>query len=131
MALHHVEINVTDLAKSKEFWRCLLCDWFGYHVYQEWPKGISFKQSQTYLVFIQADPVYVVAGYLRRRTGLNHLAFYAPSREFIDQLSQEIFMKKIKILYGSPLTNDGNYSLFFEDSDRIKIEIVYSNQNQD
>lgn len=130
MVLHHVEINVSELETSKKFWRWLLCDRLGYQVFQEWRDGISFKHDQTYLVFVQADPTHAAAGYHRRRIGLNHLAFHAQSKELVDQFAQDIDQKGIKALYGSPIHDGDNYSLFFEDSDRIKIEIVYSDKNR-
>ena len=65
--------------------------------------------------------------YHRCRTGLNHLAFHAESREFVDLMTIELKNKKIKILYEEKHPFAGGedyYALFFEDPDRIKIELV-------
>ncbi|KHF36765.1 hypothetical protein CM49_01071 [Paenibacillus sp. P1XP2] len=72
--LHHVEINVSELGRSREFW-----EWFltrlGYELYQDWDQGFSFKHGKTYLVFVQTEERFLDAPYHRKATGLNHLAF--------------------------------------------------------
>lgn len=40
--LHHVEIYVSDLVRSTEFWKWLL-ERFGHQQYQKWESGISFR----------------------------------------------------------------------------------------
>ncbi len=124
MALHHIEIYVSDITKSASFWAWLLCEKLGYEVFQKWPQGISFRFNESYLVFVQSDPKHIGAGFNRCRIGLNHLAFHAPSKEFIHSLARELVRKNIKMLYDSPIMDSDNYALFFEDPDRIKVEVV-------
>ena len=124
--LHHVEINVTDLQRTIKFWNWFLKE-IGYEVHQKWDMGISWKYQSTYLVFVQADKKYIEAGYHRSRVGLNHLAFHAVSREQVDWFTDKLKEKNIPILYQDrhPFAGgNGHYAVFFEDPDRIKVELV-------
>lgn len=124
--LHHVEINISDLNRSREFWGWLLTE-LGYHPYQEWDSGISWKQGATYLVFVQTEERFLAHPYHRRRTGLNHLAFHATSRQQVDDMASELKRKGIAVLYEDKYPNaggPGHYAVFFEDPDRIKVELV-------
>jgi catechol 2,3-dioxygenase-like lactoylglutathione lyase family enzyme len=65
--------------------------------------------------------------YHRSRVGLNHLAFHAASREQVDQITRKLKEKGISILYKDkhPFAGgDSHYAVFFEDPDRIKVELV-------
>lgn len=124
--IHHVEINVSNLGKTIEFW-----DWFltelNYQQYQKWEKGISWKLDHTYLVFVQTEDRYLHAGYHRSQIGLNHLAFHAQSRKQVDEMTKKLKEKGVPILYldRHPFAGGENYyALFFEDPDRIKVELV-------
>jgi len=124
--LHHIEINVSDLKKSAEFWGWFLRK-FGYSEFQRWDQGMSWRLDDTYLVFVQVEDRFKDVPYHRRRAGLNHLAFYADSRAAVDSLTEELRTKGIKILYqdahpyaGGP----GHYAVYFEDPERMKVEVV-------
>jgi catechol 2,3-dioxygenase-like lactoylglutathione lyase family enzyme len=124
--LHHVEIYVSNLSKSVEFWGWLLPE-LGYERYQKWDSGISWKHQETYLVFVQAEERYLDVPYHRCRAGLNHLAFHGNSREHIDKITEALLDKGIQILYKDKHPYAGGkdyYAVFFEDPDRIKVELV-------
>ncbi|MFZ5950641.1 MAG: VOC family protein [Candidatus Rifleibacteriota bacterium] len=125
-SLHHVEIYVSNLQKSIEFWSWLLCDKLGYSSFQKWDQGQSFILGQTYLVFVQAEERFLDVAYHRCRTGLNHLAFKASSPEKIDELNRELMQRGCKMLYPDRYPHaGGNYhAVFFEDPDRIKVEVA-------
>ncbi len=121
--LHHVEINVSDLKKSRIFY-----DWFlaelGYKLYQEWEKGFSYRKENTYLVFVQTEPKHLDQAYHRCQTGLNHLAFHA-DKDLIDKIAKQLPEKGIVLLYPDQhpyAAGPEAYALFMEDPDRIKIE---------
>lgn len=79
------------------------------------------------MVFVQTEIEYLDKGYHRKRIGLNHLAFHAQSRSEVDRIAQLIQMKGMTLLYPErhPDENDSDYyALFFEDPDRIKVELV-------
>ncbi|ASF39068.1 MULTISPECIES: VOC family protein [Halobacillus] len=124
--LHHVEIYVSDLEKSESFWGWFLEE-LGYHSYQKWEQGHSWKLGETYLVFVQTEDKYLDVAYHRCRTGLNHLAFQASSRERVDEMTKMLKEHNIKILYENQHPFAGGedyYAVFFEDPDRIKVEFV-------
>lgn len=125
--IHHIEIYVSDLKKTILFWEWLLTKKFTYEIYQQWDSGISFKLGETYIVFVQTEKKYLSNSYNRKNTGLNHLAFHCSSKEFVDTLTKELKEKNINILYTDkhPYAGGENYyAVFFEDPDRIKVEVV-------
>lgn len=124
--LHHVEINVADLNRSIAFWGWFLEE-LGYTPFQEWENGKSWKLADTYLVFVQTEERFLDVPYHRSRVGLNHLAFYAESREHVDNITRKLKEKGIKILYEDRHPFAGgkeHYAVFIEDPDRIKVELV-------
>jgi catechol 2,3-dioxygenase-like lactoylglutathione lyase family enzyme len=118
--LHHIEIYVSDLERSTKFWGWFLQE-MGYVPYQEWEKGRSWKLADTYLVFVQAEEKYLDIPYHRCRVGLNHLAFYASSREDVDRMTAKLQERNIPILYQDKHPFAGgahHYAVYFEDPDR-------------
>lgn len=124
--LHHVEIYVSDLDKSVEFWAWFL-ERLGYTPYQAWDAGRSWRLGPTYLVFVQTAEPYTDVAYHRKRTGLNHLAFHAESRAQVDAVTEELRARGVRILYENMHPYAGgrdHYAVYFEDPDRIKVELA-------
>jgi catechol 2,3-dioxygenase-like lactoylglutathione lyase family enzyme len=124
--LHHLEINVSNLSKTIEFWEWFLTE-LGYQPYQKWDSGISWKHGETYIVFVQTDERFLDIPYHRSRVGLNHLAFHAVTRKQVNQITTRLKEKGVNILYQEkhPFAGgDTHYAVFFEDPDRIKVELV-------
>lgn len=124
--LHHVEIYVSELERSVRFWGWLL-ESLGYEPFQKWDEGQSWKLGETYIVFVQVQPRFAEPGYHRCRVGLNHLAFHARSREHVDELTDQLRERGVRILYGDRHPHAGGseaYAVYFEDPDRIKVEVV-------
>lgn len=95
--LHHIEIYVSDLNRSSEFWAWFLGH-LGYEQYQKWESGVSFKLGDTYLVFVRAN-----------------------------LLRQELLSRQVPLLYADRYFNRSDSiknALYFEDPDRIKVEVV-------
>lgn len=125
--LHHVEIYVSDLEKSTQFWSWLLCEHLAYHEFQKWDGGISYKLGETYIVFVQAQQRFLDTPYHRCHVGMNHLAFHGRSKEHIANFTAELEKRGVAILYKDKHPHAGgpdSYMVFFEDPDRIKIEVV-------
>ncbi|MFG6115757.1 VOC family protein [Halobacillus sp. MO56] len=123
---HHVEIYISNLEKSEAFWGWFLEE-LGYQPYQKWNEGQSWKLGETYLVFVQTEDKFLDIPYHRRRTGLNHLAFHASSRERVDEMTKMLKERDINILYENQHPFAGGedyYAVYFEDPDRIKVEFV-------
>lgn len=59
--------------------------------------------------------------------GLNHLAFHASSRQQVDEITDKLKDKGINILYSKKHAfagGDNHYALYFDDPDKIKVELV-------
>ncbi len=125
--VHHIEVFVSDLEKTKEFWGWLLEEELGYKRYQQWEEGCSWKLGETYIVFVQANERFLDIKYHRSRVGLNHLAFHVESSKYVDEMTDRLIEKGITILYKDkhPYAGGPNYyAVYFEDPDRIKVELV-------
>ncbi len=96
--LHHVEMYVADLARSTEFWGWFLPQ-LGYVPFQAWDAGRSWRLNESYLVFVQALDRHVDEPYHRRRVGLNHLAFWAESRDQVNALTEQVRARGLPVLY--------------------------------
>lgn len=124
--IHHIEINVSKLEASINFWGWFLEE-LGYRPFQEWNQGKSWRLGDTYIVFVQTKEKYLNVPYHRSRTGLNHLAFHADSREEVDQFTRRLEERGVTILYRDkhPFAGgDDYYAVYFEDPDRIKVELA-------
>jgi catechol 2,3-dioxygenase-like lactoylglutathione lyase family enzyme len=129
--LHHVELYVSDLARSSALWGWFL-EVLGYTPYQSWEAGRSWRLGHCYIVLVQTEARFLDPPYHRRRVGLNHLAFHARSRAQVDQISEELVRRGAVILYPDRHPHaGGTYALFFEDPDRIKIELVVDESGDD
>ncbi|EST12786.1 hypothetical protein P343_03800 [Sporolactobacillus laevolacticus DSM 442] len=87
----------------------------------------SWRLGDTYIVFVQTKEKYLDVPYHRSRTGLNHLAFHADSREEVDQFTRRLEERGVTILYRDkhPFAGgDDYYAVYFEDPDRIKVELA-------
>lgn len=125
--LSHVELNVTDYKKSILFYDLILLS-------LGWDKLVSRTDHTTYtdgtlkIVLCPVDDKFKSAGYHRKRVGLNHLAFYAQTKEIVDEFHKEILIvNDIPTLYEKgPHGDKDYYSVYFEDPDRIKLEVVFA-----
>lgn len=124
--IDHIEIYVSNLNNTKNFYNKLF-HLLGYKIYQEWDYGISYKYLNTYIVFVQTESKYLDFKYHRKHTGLNHLAFSVDSIEKVDFIRNRFLKEDITELYEMKYPNAAypSYAFFFEDPDRIKIEIVF------
>lgn len=117
---------VSNLRKTEDFWWWFLTK-LGYETYQKWEQGFSYKHDNTYIVFVQTEAKFLDVPYHRCRVGLNHLAFHAQSRVQVDEITVELLQRSIKLLYTDkhPLAGgDNHYAVYFEDPDRMKVELV-------
>lgn len=124
--VHHIELYVKNLEESLDFWGWILEE-LGYEVYQSWENGISYILNQTYIVLVQVEKRFDEITYHRCGVGLNHIAFHGGSKEFVDKMTEKLKEKKINILYEDqhPYAGGENYyAVYFEDPDRIKVEIT-------
>lgn len=130
--LHHLDLNVSDLQVSDQFYGRLLTQ-LNYQRGETGEGWSSWLLGDFYLTLVQVEEDYLSRGFHRKGIGVNHLAFPMFSRDAVDRLWQWSETQEISVLYGGPLEMgtdaDPNYALFLEDPDRLKLEFVYrSNQ---
>lgn len=126
--LHHIEIYVSDLKESQNFWTAIL-KLIGYVESDNWDDGFTLKKGEdAYLTFVQRMDKYVNYNYHRCAPGLNHLAFKVNGTNVVDSIREYCLDNSIVCLYEDryPFANGGKdyYALFVEDPDRIKVEFV-------
>lgn len=125
--LSHVEINVSDYSKSIRFYDAILLP-------LGWQRLVCTKDCTTYsdgtmkLILSPTEEKYKKDGFHRKRVGLNHLAFSANSAAEVNEFHKNVLIKNsIECLYEQqPSGDDSYYAVFFEDPDRMKIELVYA-----
>ncbi len=127
--LGHVYIYVSDLDNSYKFYKDFL-EYLGYKEIVKADWGFAFINNGTSLWFEQTSEKHLKDGYHRKRTGLNHLAFRVTSKENVDKFYKDFLKEKdIKTLYDTPKPfpeyEESYYAVYFEDPDRIKLEVAY------
>ncbi len=127
--IYHVDIVASNFSESAKFYDGFL-GWLGYRrIFDEKEEpGWGIRGCNVWLE--QCKERFVRHGYHRKRVGLNHIAFHADSREMVDRFYNEYLLpRNIPVLYGGPKEyayySKGYYSVYFEDPDRIKLELAY------
>ncbi len=122
--LHHIEIYVKNLSKTREFYDFILPK-LGYEIFQEWDSGFSYKCDREYIVFVEVREKYKELNYNRCNVGLNHLAFSCNNKKIIDGIVEGLRKRKVSLLYENKYYNfENDFTVYFEDPDRIKLEIT-------
>ena len=131
-SLAHIEINVTDIHNTKDFYDIFLTSL--------WRTESSISDSsiwykapdKTHLFFVQVDKKYIDSNFHRKHVGLNHLAFRVKNIDIVDEIATYLSSKNITLLYKDRSRDYSDeyemkeyYAIFCEDPDRIKVEIVY------
>lgn len=127
--VHHFQIQVSNIQKSATFYGELLGR-LGFTEVLEMEGMVEWQKEGTRIIVAQCPKRFLADGYHRKRVGLNHIAFRAPSRAAVDELYRDYLVpKKIPTLYGGPKEwegyDPGYYAVYFEDPDRMKLELVY------
>lgn len=122
--ISHIELNVSDYKKSVAFYSMVLTA-LGWRRLVLAKSHATFTDGVLKIVLCPTDKTHVPAGFHRKRTGLNHLALAVGGREDVDRFYTDIMQPNGLVpLYGSPMGDGSYYAVFFEDPDRMKIEIV-------
>ncbi|MBK0348410.1 VOC family protein [Aerococcaceae bacterium zg-ZJ1578] len=124
--MHHIELYVSNLNKTREFYSWLLIR-LGFELFQDWEQGFSYKKGGFYIVFVQTKDKYITNGYNRCNIGLNHLAFSCPNKNKINEIREQLLQRGAILLYDDKYpyaSGYEHYAVYFEDPDRIKIEIA-------
>ena len=127
--VHHFQIQVSDIRKSAKFYGELLSR-LGFVKVFEVEGVVEWQMEGIRIIVAQVPQRFLANGFHRKRIGLNHIAFRAASREAVDNLYWNYLIpNKVAVLYGGakewPGYDPGYYAVYFEDPDRIKLELVY------
>jgi catechol 2,3-dioxygenase-like lactoylglutathione lyase family enzyme len=127
--LYHLQVNVRDPGRSLPFYKALL-GYLEYRTVHETESMAGFSGRGADIWVGAAAPAHTGAGFHRKRAGLNHLAFRVDRREDVDRFRAEFLApRRIDALYGTPREfpqyRPGYYAVFFEDPDRLKLEVVH------
>jgi catechol 2,3-dioxygenase-like lactoylglutathione lyase family enzyme len=127
--LYHVQVNVGDPKTSLPFYR----DFFthlGYRIVSEGAEHLGATDGGATVWVIATPRARARSGFHRKNVGLNHLAFRVATRPAVDACVRDFLTPRgIVPLYDSPKEFPqylhGYYAVFFEDPDRIKLEVVH------
>jgi catechol 2,3-dioxygenase-like lactoylglutathione lyase family enzyme len=121
---HHMDIYVADIARTVEFWGALL-ESLGWRKQANRETVKSWTDGKTELFFVQAEPEFTAQGYHRKRVGLNHLAFSVAGRDTLVEIRTFVTARGARMLYGGEIEETKlQHRFFFEDPDRIKVEVL-------
>lgn len=128
-SVYHIQINCSDIKVSAKFYKKLL-GYLEYKIIHDGDSILGMTNGLTDFWLVETDKKYKENKFHRKNTGLNHVAFMVSSKDDVEKFTNE-FLKpgKVSILYDTPklfpeYTPD-YYAVFFEDPDRIKLELCY------
>lgn len=129
-SIQHIELNISDPARSKPFYNNLL-SWLGYRMVMDEKGVVGWTNGEAEIFLVKCDERFRSRGFHRKRIGLNHIAFRSGARDEVDKFHREFLVPRgIPALYGGPKEyphyGPGYYAVYFEDPDRIKLEFVHS-----
>jgi catechol 2,3-dioxygenase-like lactoylglutathione lyase family enzyme len=123
--LHHVELWVPDLRRATQEGGWLLGK-LGYTPLQDWAAGQSWRCGDTYIV-VERSPDMTVAEHDRHRGGLNHLAFHAGDRGYVEALAAAGPAHGWSLMFGDRHPHAGgpdHYAAYLSNSDGYEVELV-------
>ncbi len=133
--VYHFQINVSDKRVSFPFYKELL-GLLEYKVIFEKGVVLGMGNGTTDLWLIETPNEFKKNGFHRKNTGLNHISFGVETKELVDEFVEK-FVKPNKLtpLYKSAREfseyEKGYYAVYFEDPDRVKIEVTYKPKFKD
>lgn len=127
--LYHIHLNVSDAKISLPFYKDLFA-YLEYKIIDESSEHIGVSNGSTDFWIIETEKDYKSNKFNRKNTGINHLAFRLNSKEDVDTFVKEFLKpRRIETLYDTPKAfpeyGGEYYAAFFEDPDRIKLEVMY------
>lgn len=133
LGIDHIEINVSNLQKSEVFYDLILLN-LGYKRHSNlgddtrgWYNPIAKIGS---IFIVQTEKSFLDKIFHRKAVGVNHIAFRVASKIEVDEFYNTCLKNSdIQLLYNGPKEypeyHDGYYAVFFEDPDRMKLEVMF------
>ena len=126
--IHHLDLTVTDLERSVEFYEQVL-ERLGYARTFDYAGEVpcwELRRNGT-ILGIGLHRARTHSPHDRYAPGLHHVAFHAASRRDVDEFHEFLRQANIRIL-DAPAEYDytpGYYAVFFCDPDGLKLELVH------
>lgn len=129
VSLYHIQLNVSDASRCLPVYREFFA-YLGYRVINESPEHLGVSNGTTDFWLMETDKEQRRKGFHRKATGLNHLAFRVTSKRAVNRFAREFLKPRgIQPLYATPKHfpeyRPGYYAVFFEDPDRIELEVTH------
>jgi catechol 2,3-dioxygenase-like lactoylglutathione lyase family enzyme len=126
--VYHVQINVGEPG-AIAFYRALFA-FLDYRVLLDTEDALGVSNGTTDFWLTATPPARRAARFHRKNSGLNHVCFGVAERADVDRfVTQFMRPRSIPALYDSPREypeyRPGYYAVFFEDPDRLKIELAH------
>lgn len=127
VAIDHLAIRVSDLARSRHFYDRLL-GFMGFEREWEFGEVVGWNNWETMFWITQADAG--GAGHTHRAgdVGYHHYAFELESRAQVDELYDFLLAEGVEIAdppAAYPGYGEGYYAVFFLDPDGLKLEAMH------
>lgn len=125
--VHHVFVNVKDLARAKSFYGWLMPR-LGYADMHDFEPACGWTSGAGSFWIKAADARFDGDAFHKDRVGLCEIAFAASSRADVDALARELEARGATILDRPreyPEYVPGYYAVFFTDPDGLKLELVH------
>lgn len=127
-SIYHIQLNISDPKTGLPFYRDLFA-FLDYKIVSESEDHIGVSNGTCDVWVIATEERFVKAGFHRKNTGINHIAFKTSTRKEVDRFVDEFLKPRgIETLYNTPRHfpeySGGYYAVFFEGPDRLKLEVL-------
>lgn len=123
--VHHVELWVADLAAAQRSFGWLFRE-LGWHEYQRWDRGVSWRQGDGYVV-VEDSPARAGDRHERTAPGINHLALHAGTRADVDRITAAAPAHGWRLMFADRHPHAGgpdHYAAYLENADGFEVELV-------
>lgn len=123
--VHHVELWVADLGLAEKTFGWLFGE-LGWHEYQRWDRGVSWRQGSSYVV-VEDSTARTGDRHERTAPGINHLALHAGTRADVDRITAAAPAHGWQVMFADRYPHAGgpdHYATYLENADGFEVELV-------
>ncbi|MCV2354737.1 VOC family protein [Paucibacter sp. B2R-40] len=127
VAIDHLAIRVSDLARSRCFYDKLL-GFMGFEREWEFGEVVGWNNGDTMFWITQADAAGLHHKHRTGNIGYHHYAFELAARAQVDELYDFLLEMKAEIVDSPavyPDYGEGYYAVYFQDPDGLKLEALH------